>query len=653
MKKLALMISIAAVFSSISTPAQDKTPWSLYGKIDFNYNSYSADNLNYGVICPECFQLQKGSGSGLGLGLGALYNPDDLLYGMKYTLGALLNYNVYSGAIDNDKALANIISGNTVTKAILNVKSDHSIQMLELEPFVYIYPFKSIKTAFKFGLSLSLPIVKDYELTEQVKSANMSFPDGSITHKYKKTEIPDVTSFVLGIPIGLKYDALQIGNFAVSPEFNYTIPLTTMHDASKLYISQASFGAAFEYRIAKPMPDEPVAPPMPAPPSPIQESKVDAVAKFIIDGKYAANSENVEYLYSTKTSYIDLPLVPIIYFDKNSDKIKNSENASQKREFNKREKNANDLGEIVEFAKSAPKIKITVSATDDENEDIIEKRLNTVENLLAESGIDKKNIQSEVKIVPVKKLRYPEIAEESRNATLSSVNEENNAYSIKVELNKEIILKDLKANLEIDATSNAGIKKIQGKYTLANREIAQFAQNKNELTIEKSQFIDLINAEKIPFSAAYNVVDSAGADYNGKSVINIIPKLDKDEAIVNAGIDERGAYREYVLALNAFDKYNPYYFDKKASEALKNAIKSGIVPEVFGLSDDLGKEEYNAKLSQRRAKYALKAIGVDIDSVKLGDGLTMKANSFIRSESRSTPIGRVLRRAVIIKIYDK
>lgn len=97
------------------------------------------------------------------------------------------------------------------------------------------------------------------------------------------------------------------------------------------------------------------------------------------------------------------------------------------------------------------------------------------------------------------------------------------------------------------------------------------------------------------------------ASSNGCPVIEDVPEIDYLEKAINDG---------YVNVYYAFDSAKPLAYSTSAASYVANFLKKnpGVSVEIKGYADEIGPEDYNMKLSERRAKAVydiIVASGVD------------------------------------------
>lgn len=617
--------------------ANKYTQWSLISRVGFNYNMHTSDKVVLPGICYECFNIENGNGKGLNFSLGIGYEPESDLFGMKYITFFELGYNNLSGKLDKDNFVGNIITPNDeVKQGIIKFELDNSISLFQVSPYVYIYPFKTIPTGIKIGLSAGYVIQKEFSLNEKIQTPGIYYKDGSREKTSLSGDIPNNSSLLLSIPIGVKYDVFNSGGFILSPELNYNLALNNFHSDSKWSVSQFTAGITAIYKIPKTDEPAPIKAPAPKLPEPPIESEITSRSVIQINGKTVGKGSSGELHYSLNENKIQMPLVPYLFFEKDSYKVKSETNSN----FNSISlsnflNSDNNKNEIL-------KIKLIAIATEDEQDNIVDKRLQTAIELLKKSNIRIDKIETQTKIIPSKKLKYPEIAEENRCVYFELP--VNTVFNYSQTIDKMISFSNVNADIQIFPYSQAGIEQISGEVYLDKQKIGDINRDKNQITID-SKIYDRSNLDKdYTLSYKYSIKDKNGNYKDFYDAVSIKQILDsKTENINNKLLLNDNKSDLYFIAFNSFDNANPYMINPEAKSIIENAVASGKKVEIYGLTDNLGTEEYNINLSEKRVTNLLKKMGIDTEKITI-----MSAEKYFFENN--SPLGRFLNRSVIMFI---
>lgn len=643
----ALLVVIFITYNAIMLLAKDYTNWSILTKPDLNLNLHNSQGIIIPNICPECIGLKYGNGFGYGLGVGVLYNNKATIFGMKNTYGMLIAYNSRNAKLENQAFLGNIIDGNTATKGLVNYSIDTKISTLEFEPLLYLYPISDMPLSFKLGLNISLPMTKRFVFKEEVSSYGLLLPSGYPVNTYPEAEIPNTAALFLGIPVGIKYDLYSFNSFKISPEINYNIAITDFHSNSEWNLSKLSAGFAIEYRISKAEVPSPKEPPMPNIPV-FEENKtiIECIAKWRLDNIDYDSEANIN---SFKTDYYHtVPILPFVFFEHNSSqmpRINTSNRAIKSERINNDFQNMQNsfLADMVSILKNEKHIKITAYSLDNEDVNVGKARLDNTIQYLKSQGVSGDMINSEVRTIKSKSIKYPELADEYQSVVLN-YSGINSTYS-KLLTESKVLFSDLNLDLDLAPKSSVGIKSIRGEILLNQIKHSSINSLNSKIYIPKENIASIIKNNRINVQANYTIEDQSGNSEGFTKEITIQVKETKLPDMLNFVHNNTNSFHEYILALNSFDKQSPFIISEIAQKAMINAITNGKRIQIIGLTDNLGNKDYNLKLADRRVKSLLRLLNIDSSKVEF---LTSDSYLF----DNATTIGRMLNRSVVIRIYE-
>ncbi len=634
MRKIVFLFFLIFLTNNLS--ADKYTKWNIISRLGFNYNMHNSEQVILPEKCYECFNIEKGTGTGLNISLGFGYVPETDFMGITYLPFFEVGYNNLSGTLNEDNFVGNIIGAdNSVKQGIINFELDNSISVLQFSPYIYFYPFKSVPTAFRIGLAASFITQKSFTLNESIKTPGVTYSDGTTSQSEIAGDIPKTSGMILSIPIGVKYDLFHTDGFTISPEINYNLALNDFHSDSKWKINQFTAGVSVVYNIPKANEPEPIYAPIPKLPEPPIETEISSQTVLYVNDKLANKNTNAELHYSLNENRIEMPVLPYIFFDKDSYAVTKHTNPdldmiSLSNYINSTSENNNEIN----------KIKIIAVATEDEVANIAEKRMATAIELLKASNIKIENIEKETKVIPTKKLRYPEIAEENRCVYFEMAN--NNSFVISKTIERDVKFSSLNTKIKIIPNSQAGIDSIKGDVYLDDNFIGSINRDENIFNIDNKYF-DVNELSKIyKLSVKYIITDKNGNKKEFYETANIKQVLDnKTENINKKMLLNDNQSNLYFIAYNTFDSSNPYMINPAAKEIIENAISNGKQVEIYGLTDNLGTQEYNLNLSVKRVQSILKKLSIDSELI------TIKSTEKYFFEN-TTAFGRLLNRSVIM-----
>ena len=128
-----------------------------------------------------------------------------------------------------------------------------------------------------------------------------------------------------------------------------------------------------------------------------------------------------------------------------------------------------------------------------------------------------------------------------------------------------------------------------------------------------------------------------------KSTFTFKPRVDKVVESLNTLEGGNKSEEQFILAYTDFDESKLNSIDQKVLGKAKQAVKDGKQVTIFASTDNLGNQEYNRALAERRANSAKQIIGTGKGTVNI-----VYPDSYLFSNSH--PYGRMLNRAIVIRI---
>lgn len=638
---------LALLALSAPLTAGERSNWSIYGNAHFNHNMHRTNGFVIEPICPACVNIKDGNTPGFGLSLGLINHPDTRFLGMEYMPGLALNFDLVGGKIENENFLGNIIEGNTLKQGLVRYTLDNNVSFLSLEPFVYFYPFQTIRTALKIGANFAFPMNKSYTFSETVLTDGATLPDGTRSKTYPQTELNN-TSLMISIPIGLKYDAFKTDKFIVSPEVSYSFALTDFQSDSKWKVNRFAAGLSLVYRLDKPEPpkvDPPRTAPLPELPIPNKErNEIECIARWEVGGTPAENNATIAY---SSTSYnYRVPVLPYIFFDENSaefaqtpTKKKTTTNAKSGDIAESCEtQQATFIDRLPEILRDQNSVSLKVTFLDNEKANIGTERLANTLNYLVSNGINTSDIKTSIQKIPSKKIKYTQLAEEYRSASFDYPDLNNKTDEIPISTSTSYPNVDVRYILA--PKSDEPIKTIEGTLRLESGKTIPFNSSTVAFTVDSADLASY--GEDFEIVSTYTITDIAGTTREFSDDLTISLKEKQTEKVYNFA----GKYREFVVAINSFDKQQPFIICTGAVNEIKSAIKDGKRVDLMGLTDNLGSRKYNMALSKRRVNAIIKQLDIDPKKIRIA---TPEDYIF----DNNTTYGRMLNRSVIVRIYDK
>ena len=389
--------------------------------------------------------------------------------------------------------------------------------------------------------------------------------------------------------------------------------------------------------------DAPTPPPIPAKdpilpalrePEAPKELELYFYISTIYKGNVINNNDKVDIKYNSIKTQEKYSILPIIYFEKNSDELLHSTG-------NKLFELAHNslLGNIINNLKNNPKSNLVINTGKFLNKDksIFDKRINKIKTLLSNDGIDISKIKVNYNEVEKLEFRYDELKVEEDKLVFSFDNSDDKLLEFTYFENTELTLAEnylfnVKINYSLNDETVSSIN--------YNNSTKLFQERDFEIILEKNSITNLNNNTLSVYSAPMSIRTNTLSD---SLKINLNYILNNEEVISNKIENENKS--RYILGYFKFDdnKFNGY--DEKVINIIKSAIKSKKQVVLIPMTDNIGDILYNQGLAKRRASEALNLLNIDSDKVTI----RYDSNSFFDNEH---PYGRTLNRSVIIEILE-
>lgn len=622
MKSINIFAFIFLLTFASGVKAQDYINKGITGNIHFNFNTHSLDGFSDSPLCASCLGLKDGNSTTGGLKLGMLFYPETRLFGFEYRWGISAGFDILNATIENDKFLGNIITGNSVAKGIVHYAADAKISTFSVEPYLYFYPFRNIRSSFRIGLSAAVPVVAKYDFSENILTPNASFPDGSTSNSFKNRSIKGKKTFFT-LPVGVRYDLFTHKNWTLTPEIAYYIPVTKFQSESNWKIKHFEIGLNTEYHLSKQV-EKAVLPPKHLPmqniPEPeIVSSDITSTSDWKIDGKPAVNAVNVDI--KKMSFYRREPVPGVFVFDQNSSSAKRSPEIS---------------------ASKSGRMYLNISYLDSEKTEVAALRREAVVKYLSDRGFDTSKISTNLNKIKTSAIKYPELREEADCALLLSG--DSIAFTGNKLLAEHFFIPTVHGEFTVNPKSETPIENISGKISAEN--LPEQAISSRETGFSLDSAVKVKSPANKTIYAGYTASNALSSTYFADS-LRIEYKIAKDTAIYNLKRSKDGkVFAEYYIAFNNFDESTPYAYDADAVKELKSAVEAGKHIDIMGLTDNIGTDSYNSALAGKRVMAVLRRLNIP----------TAKVNIISAPEDvmqpNSTVEGRILNRSVIIRIFE-
>ena len=540
----------------------------------------------------------------------------------------------------------NLVTGNNV-KTTNDLKT--SLHYLEFAPMLKLVNVIPNLEALYFtsGINVGVPIIKKYDITQQIGPAVPRNNDG---------DIPE-TKIRMSIPIGIGYIFEPAERVAIIPEITYNLGLTDVSSNANWQswsFNQLKGGISLVYKL------------------PSKEKVTDTTTPTKInvgmDNVYYldknGNPQKVESIRLEESEYGEyFPLIPYIFYDINETEIPteyvkkatNSDIIAGSPSEEILPDNATDMAYKVldiigKRLSENPNASLTITGTIDTKYEtdmfVSEGRAREVQNYLVKNyNIPDSRLRVEHRGIPAKPSAQSvkDGIVENRRVELSS-----NTASIF----DPVLVKGEKMRFATPdniyftpfAESNKPITAWELEIYQADRIVKQFSGENIEDEIRWEIMLNDLYPSELPIEYKYSV-------HSGESIESYIGRIKLDYISISKSktIDQP----DYVI-----NKYSLVLFDFDSpllTEQNKQVIDKFIIPnikfgssvDIYGYSDRIGQPEYNRRLSLQRANAVRDYIQIKNRNVRIRtNGLGNDTEIF----DNEIPVGRQLSRTVQILV---
>ncbi|MCX7909481.1 MAG: hypothetical protein N2560_08205 [Ignavibacteria bacterium] len=607
-----------------------------------NYNIYQSSFNGFpGYDC--CGYFTNGKGIGLDFNFSGVYNKLFTLPFAEVNYFTTISLRNISGKFDYEEYFADVIIENKVYRAISRHLLETDIYALSFIPGLEIGNLFGInQTSLRIGPSISIPTKTTFKQKEQLVSPENAFFENHQKERNVFTgKITNFQSPFVGIYIGIGWTFNLGKDFFTTPTLACDIPLNNFVKNIDWKAYRFGLGFSIGYNVPKPSPKPPIPPPPTDFPEPIKPKEflpiqVQIIVKnndtLIKEGDTLVVSENIQ-------NYYELKPMPTILFYNHNEFIYSSDSKGIP-ESNKTvyETNSKILLAVVNYLKANTNenIQVICSQTNDEDENICDKRISTLLDFFKENGLENR-IAGINKITSTPKKQIPELIEEQRNIQIlfqngaNIVNIENYLKSDTTRRLPQLqiqtqIVPEINSTIENRYYSNNQfyIVKEDKSYKIE----PEFFKNPKESSFDSLVFYSKINTiEEIPRQIENRTKIFIKKEFNVENKYQYYNPFNGDNYI--------------LVGLFEFDKSEPYWINPKLKEIVNEFLKEGKKVELVGSVDNIGTEEHNQKLALSRAKSL---------QSKAGTNIPIKILEQNKRKSNQTPIERILNRSAWLRV---
>ncbi len=522
------------------------------------------------------------------------------------------------------------------------------------------------------GIRLGLLIDKKFEQKEEIISPLFgTFENGQRTRNETNGDIPSASSFEIAFTGGISYDIPlnHSHTLFIAPELFANIGITSLSQTQSWYNTTLRGGFSLKYAPRKlipppppiiPPPPPPLPPPPPPPAVPILDANIIALGVDDNGNETDVPTLKVEEFLSNRMH----PLLNYIFFDENSSdiparyyKLNEDErnNFSVRQLYNLKTLDVyyhilNIIGKRME---TYPQSKITLigcnsnEGKEANNLELSQRRAESVKNYLVKIwGIQPERIEIKARNLP----------ETPSNPNIKDGIEENRRVEVIANIPQvfePIVISDTiresnppNIRFKIRINTDIGIESWDLLTLQSNKELRRFSGTGMppptidwDVKLEEEQ--KYIPRFTEPLNYKLQIVDK-----DNKMWQSPVKELPVEQLTIEKKMMELIEDKEidkFSLILFGFGQHELSADNLLIAQFAKNRITKYSTVKIRGYTDRVGDEDYNLRLSQRRAEATAKALGVDTKyAIGLGEKVLLYDNDI--------PEGRFYCRTVQIDI---
>ncbi len=610
-------------------------------------NDYNADISRLPGVPNCCNSFMDGNGIGFGIGALAGYRLSDLL-----ALELRGGYLMYGGTLSAMEGTTVILDSQEVAASFEHLL-ETNLATLSLEPLLVLTPVKDL--SLKAGISSGFVVSKAFDQREELREPadRGTFENDSRTRNIRIGDIPQVSSLLTSLLFGVGYDLPlnKRGTWIATPEAFYSIGLTPIVQDSTWSVNSIRLGVSVRYSSAPPLPVAP--PPFPVladDPPPLPDADLPMLAASVTaEGVDAEGNTlplvriNVEEFISTHMR----PLLNYVFFAEGSSALpdrytrltpEETEDFSAERLFNipTIPTYHHILNIIGQRMLEHPEAAITLVGTnidrgvEQNNLALSRDRAETVRNYLRDIWrIDTSRIAITFRALPEKpsNMERPDGVEENRRVEV---------YSDTWEILEPVVTNDTlrtvdppvirysPAVIAEGGLAEWTLKVMQGDVLLKEFSGKRSVPSRVEWNIEQEQ-------GSIPRTDEPLIYTLTATDLQGQTATSQVQSMDVEQLTIQTKRRERIADKEidrYSLILFDFDRADVAGANTRISKFIRDNISEEAEVTITGYTDRIGEEDYNRRLSERRAKSTAESLEEgEADVSGLGESVELYDNN--------------------------
>ena len=640
-------ISIVFIICSSLLIAGERTGTKYFLNAGMNYNMHTTDIKGFSGTENCCDGFTGGNFLDPTFGFGMELAMGNLIFDMPASYVLQLNYNGLSSEYSEERFRGYKISEFGKEPIMVEHSLNPTIKLLSIGNSIYSQLF----SGFSFGLGADIGFVmtSDYSQNERALSPNdFTFANGNREINTGEGTIEEMNSLIVSLFAGIRYDIYDFDNWTIRPELKYNYIPGSILDGKDLFVSQLSGSVSFVYNMTTPEPIAPAPPPQPEPkkieiveeiitPAPpyinVSLTLKDEKGNEIKDGQKLTIPLSI---FETKQEYA---LRPVVFFDSADYNYKkyNIESFTNS-DFDVQTEMINSISRKMKADKSL-KLNLTTYDMGDEPNNMPEERLNNIEQKLKDDGIDLSRVSSKTLALD-KDFKYNELKEEYRKVEFALSDNSDLIKSIyeidnRIEFEKKTFTPTTTVNSSKDDYHQEANLYVNGSSVQKENEDFNFS-------IDNSYTKELEKNEPVKFEYISHA-EVAGIYSSATVAFTVEPTVKNVNQTLNTIEDGSKVVEQHILAYTEFDKSSFKSVDNDVLKLVRKALEQNRKVTIYASTDNLGNEEYNKALAERRASAAKNLIGGNSNNVQV-----IYPEQYLFSNDH--PYGRMLNRAIVVRI---
>lgn len=640
-------ISIVFIICSSLLIAGERTGTKYFFNAGLNYNMHTTDIKGFSGTENCCDGFTGGNFVDPTFGFGMELAIGNLLFDMPSSYVLQLNYNGLSSEYTEERFRGYKINEFDKQPIMVEHQLNPTIKLLSIGNSIYSELFSGF--SFGLGADIGFAMTSDYSQNELALSPNdFTFDNGSREINTGEGTIEEMNSLIVSLFAGIRYDLYDFDDWTIRPEVKYNYIPGSVLDGKDLFVSQLSGSLSFVYNITTPEPKAPAPPPQPEPKEiEIVEEPITPAPPYInvnlrlidYNGLEVTDGSTISVpltIYETKQEYA---LKPVVFFDSADYNYKkyNIESFTNS-DFDVQTEMINSIARKMKEDKT---LTLTLSTYDlgDEPKNMPEERLYNIQQRLKDEGVDLSRVKTKT-IAVDKDFKYNELKEEYRKVEFAlSDNSELIKSIYEIESRIEYENKTFTPNTTINSSK-------EDYYQEANLYVNdQSVEKENEdfmFSIDEKYTEDFEKNEPVKFEYISNA-EVAGIYASDKVSFTVEPIVKNVNQTINTVNDGSKLTEQHILAYTEFDKSSFKSVDSDVLKLVRKALEQNRKVTIYASTDNLGNEEYNKALAERRANAAKSIIGGNSSNLQV-----IYPEQYLFSNEH--PYGRMLNRAIVVRI---